>query len=120
MSHGGFLRQQSDDPELASHAMHDYTKADLDPQTKAILDYAMKLTLEPATMQEADVEHLTSIGLSDEQILSTVLITCQFAFFNRLANGLGVEVPPGRQEAQERWMSKEAASQYWLMKQKVS
>ena len=120
MSHGGFLRQQSDDPELASHAMHDYTKADLDPQTRAMLDFAVKLTLEPANMQEADVQRLRATGLSDEQILSTVLITSQFNFMNRLSNSLGVEVPPGRQEAQERWMSKEAASQEWLMGQKVS
>ena len=119
MSHGGFLRQQSDDPELASHLMHDYTKADLDPQTRGILDYAVKLAQHPASMEKGDVEKLRSLGLSDEQVLSTVLITAYFNFMNRLSNGLGVEVPPGRQEAHERWMSKEAASQEWLMGKKV-
>ena len=119
MSHGGFLRQQSDDPELASHVMHDYTKADLDPQTRGVLDYAVKLAKSPASMEKKDVEKLRSLGLSDEQILSTVLITAYFNVMNRLANALGVEVPPGRQEAQEKWMSKEAASQEWLMGKKV-
>ena len=119
MSHGGFLRQQSDDPELASHMMHDYTKADLDPQTRGMLDYAVKLAKKPASMEKGDVEKLRSLGLSDEQILSTVLITAYFNVMNRLANALGVEVPPGRQEAQEKWMSKEAASQEWLMGKKV-
>ena len=33
MAHGGFLRDHSDNPELASHMMHDYTQAQLDPQT---------------------------------------------------------------------------------------
>ena len=55
MAHGEFLRHASDDPDLASHVMHDYRNADLDPQTRAMLDYATKLTREPTNMQEADV-----------------------------------------------------------------
>ena len=115
MAHGGYLRQYSDDPELASHLMHDYTKADLDPQTKGMLDYATKLTRDPASMQRSDVEVLRDLDLSEEQILSVVLITCQFNFMTRLADGLGVEVPPGRQEAHQRWLSQTAAQQDWLM-----
>ncbi len=119
MAHGGFLRQHSDDPELASHVMHDYTKADLDPQTRGILDYAAKLTRDPTSMQRADVEALRDLGLSEEQILSVALITCQFNFMTRLADGLGVEVPPGRQEAHQRWLSTATAGQKWLMEEKV-
>ena len=115
MAHGGFLRQHSDDPELASHVMHDYTKADLDPQTRGMLDYAAKLTRDPTSMNRSDVEALRGIGLSEEQILSVVLITCLFNFMTRLADGLGVEVPPGRQEAHERWLSSAATQQEWLM-----
>ena len=58
MAHGGFLRQHSDDPELASHVMHDYTNAELDPQTRGMLDYASKLTRDPTSMQRLDVETL--------------------------------------------------------------
>ena len=115
MAHGGFLRQHSDDPELASHVMHDYNGAELDPQTRGMLDYASKLTKEPRLMQRSDVETLRVLGLSDEEILSVALITCQFNFMTRLADGLGVEVPPGRQEAHERWLSPAAAQQKWLM-----
>ncbi len=95
--------------------MHDYTQADLDAQTRGMLDYAVKLTRDPTSMQRSDVEALRSLGLSEEQILSTALITCQFNFMTRLADGLGVEVPPGRQEAHERWLSEAAAQQEWLM-----
>ena len=115
MAHGGFLRRHSDDSELASHVMHDYTKAALESQTKGMLDYATKLTRDPASMERSDVEALRALGLSDEQILSVVLITCQFNFMTRLADGLGVDVPPGRQEAHERWLSPAAAQQEWLM-----
>ena len=118
MAHGGFLRQHSDDPALASHIMHDYTKADLDPATRGMLDFASKLTLKPTSMQQADVQDLRNLGLSDEQILSTVLITCLFNFMTRLADGLGVEVPQGRQDAIERWLSGPALQQQWLMNAK--
>ena len=119
MAHGGFLRQHSDDPELASHLMHDYTKADLDAQTKGMLDYAVKLTRDPASMNKADVDALRSLGLSDEQVLSVVLITCDFNFMTRLADGLGVEVDPGRQEAAEKWLAGPVLQQDWLMKAKA-
>ena len=115
MAHGGFLRDHSDNPELASHMMHDYTQAQLDPQTRAMLDFAAKLTKTPAAMTQADVQRLRDHGLSDEQILSTVLITCNFNFMTRLADSLGVEPPTGRQESHSQWMSEDAKSQDWLM-----
>ena len=115
MSHGGFLRQHSDDPELASHVMHDYTKADLDPQTRAMLDFAVKLTRKPVSMQESDVQMLRVLGLSDEQILSVVLITCAFNFMTRLADGLGVVLPEGRLETVGQWLTGPARGQKWLM-----
>ena len=118
MSHGAFLRQHSDDPVLASHMMHDYRKANLDPQTRGMLDYATKLTKDPTSMQRSDVEELRGLGLSEEQILSVVLITCNFNFMTRLADGLGVKVDDGRQEAVERWLSGPAKDQDWLRKGK--
>ena len=66
MAHGRFLREHSDDPALASHSMHDYSKADLDPATRGMLDFAAKLALRPTSMQQADVQELSNLGLSDE------------------------------------------------------
>ena len=119
MAHGEFLRHASDDPELASHIMHDYRNADLDPATRVMLDFATKLTREPTAMQESDVKTLREHGLSEEQILSVVLITCTFNFMTRLADGLGVEVPEERQEYVETWLSGQAKDQEWLVKAKV-
>lgn len=116
MAHGGSLRQFSDDPELAGHLMHDYRNADLDAQTRAMLDFAAKLTVDPGSMERGDVEELRRVGLSDAQVLS--LITCLFNFMTRLADGLGVEVPPGRQEAIAQWLTGPAREQAWLMQGK--
>ena len=118
MAHGGFLRQHSDDPELASHIMHDYTRAGLDSQTRGMLDFASKLTRNPSSMEEADVKTLRGLGLSDDQILSVVLITCVFNFMTRLADGLGVELDAQRQQVIEGWLTGPARQQEWLMKAK--
>ena len=118
MAHGALLRQWSDDPELTSHVMHDYRNADLDSETRGMLDFVRKLTLEPGEMEESDVIGLRELGLRDEQILSVVLITCVFSFMTRLADGLGVEFPSQNQKAIERWLKGPATEQEWMMKQK--
>ena len=118
MAHGGFLRQHSDDPELASHIMHDYTQADLDDQTRGMLDFAVKLTKNPAGSTKADLEKLRSLGLDEQQVLSTVMITCLFNFMTRLADGLGVEIQENRFEAAKRRMSDDVQAMSWLMDHK--
>ena len=118
MAHGALLRQHSGDARLASQVMYDYAEADLDPQTRGLLDFAAKLTREPASMKEADVQALRVLGLSDEQVLSVVLITCVFNFMTRLADGLGVEFLSKNQRDIERWLGGPATQQEWLMKAK--
>ena len=67
-------------------------------------------------MQESDVAFLRSVGLTDEQVLSTVAITCVFNFMNRLADGLGVEIPEGREAVMGQWLSDAARqTQDWLL-----
>ena len=105
MAHRASPGQYCDDPQLASHVMHDYVNADLDLETRGMFDFAVKLTRNPFSM-------------SDERILSVVLITCLFNFMTRLADGLGVEVQEGRQEAIENWLTGPTVDQEWLMQAK--
>ena len=68
-------------------------------------------------MEESDVVGLRSVGLTDEQILSTVAITSLFNFMNRLADGLGVEIPEGREAVMAQWLSDKAKqAQDWLLR----
>jgi alkylhydroperoxidase family enzyme len=55
-----------------------------------LTEYAVKLTLEPAELNELDVEELRKSGLDDESILHACQIVAYFNFVNRLAEGLGV------------------------------
>jgi len=64
----------------------------LTAQDKAILNYATKLTRTPGSMTDVDVEQLRSQGLDDRGIHDICAITAYFAFVNRMADGLGIEL----------------------------
>ncbi len=70
----------------------DYRGADLDPADRIMLDYAAKLTRMPMEMNQADVDRVREAGFSEAAILDICLVTSYFAFVNRIADGLGVEL----------------------------
>ncbi len=90
--HAEGLRVLTGDENLIKHLSEDFREADLTPNDRAMLDYAAKLTREPWAMVEADVEALRSVGFTDSAILDINQATGYFAFVNRLADGLGVEL----------------------------
>ena len=57
-----------------------------------MLDYVVKLTLEPWNMEEADVQELRDAGISNAGILDIAHVTGYYAYVNRLADGLGVKL----------------------------
>lgn len=64
----------------------------LAPAERAMLEYARKLTLTPRDMTAADVAALRAHGLDDRAIHDVCAIVAYFAFVNRVADGLGVEL----------------------------
>jgi uncharacterized peroxidase-related enzyme len=57
---------------------------------RAMLDYAVDLTEDPASVREEAVTRLRESGFDDRSILDINLVTGYYAFVNRLADGLGV------------------------------
>ena len=57
-----------------------------------LLAYAEKLTLAPATVTRADVERLRAVGLADGDVLALAEVVAYYAYVNRIADGLGVEL----------------------------
>jgi len=74
--------------------MHDYRRADLDPRVRALCDYAVKLTAEPASVGQADADLLRSHGWSDEAIHDAIQVISYFNYINRIAEGVGIEDEP--------------------------
>ncbi len=63
-----------------------------------MLDFVAKLTRTPQRMEAADVESLRSHGFDDLAIHDIVVVASYYAFVNRVADGLGVELEPDRAE----------------------
>lgn len=80
------------DDTLVQQLITDYQEADISVQDRAMLDYVVKLTLEPWSLEEADVQRLRDAGFSDREILDINQITGYYAYVNRLADGLGVDL----------------------------
>ncbi len=80
------------DETLVNQLKTDYTNADLTLSQRAILDYAVKLTESPTLMEAADLKPLREAGFDDKAILDINQIVAYFAYVNRVADGLGVEM----------------------------
>jgi uncharacterized peroxidase-related enzyme len=93
--HGEALRTESGDDELADSAMADPHTAELGAQDQAILQYAEKLTKRPEQVTIQDVQRLREAGLCDRSIHDLAQVVALFAYFNRIAAGLGVELEDG-------------------------
>ncbi len=61
-----------------------------------MLAYAAKLTRTPGAIERSDVDVLRTHGFDDRAIHDICAITAYYAFVNRIADGLGVEVEEGR------------------------
>lgn len=70
----------------------DHTTAEVGPAERAMLDYALKLTRTPAQISREDVDRLRAQGFDDLAIHDICAVTAYFAFVNRIADGLGVEL----------------------------
>ena len=59
-----------------------------------MLGFAVKLTVRPAEMSEADLAALRGAGFTDRDILDIVEVTAYYAYANRIADGLGLQPEP--------------------------
>jgi uncharacterized peroxidase-related enzyme len=78
------------DEELSEALKRDYREAELSEPDRAMLDYAAKLTREPARIMPEDLNRLRAVGFDDRGILQINLIAAWFNYINRVADGLGV------------------------------
>ena len=79
------MAEVTDDPDGAA----------LPERERVMVDWALKLTRTPWKMSEADLDSLRAAGLNDRAILDLAMIVAYYAYVNRIANGLGVEIEPG-------------------------
>ena len=83
-SHGAFLRLATGDPTISEKIAVNYREAPITPRQKAMIDFAMKVTTDSKSINEADFEVLRGHGLSDEDIWDIAAITAFYNLSNRM------------------------------------
>jgi uncharacterized peroxidase-related enzyme len=84
------LRELTKDADKVRALIANPVTVELPPRQRALVDYAIKLTRQPARMQESDLQPMRDAGLDDRAILDANMVCGYFAFVNRVADGLGV------------------------------
>lgn len=57
-----------------------------------MLDYAIKLTRTPGAMERSDLDPMRATGFSDRDILDITEVVAYYAYANRMADGLGIDI----------------------------
>jgi uncharacterized peroxidase-related enzyme len=94
-AHGAAVRQLSGDPVLAEMLVQNYRAAELGPRHRAMLDFAVKLTEAPSTVEEPDRARLREAGFSDRDIWDVAAVASFFSMSNRMASA--VDMRPNRE-----------------------
>jgi uncharacterized peroxidase-related enzyme len=86
VAHGAAVRALSGDPVLGELMVMNYRAARLSKRHRAMLDFAVKLTAEPWTVEEADRAALRRAGFSDRDIWDVAAVAGFFNMSNRVAS----------------------------------
>lgn len=84
-AHGAAVRQLSGDPALGEMMVMNFRAADLSSRQTAMLEFAVKLTQEPAKIVEADRAGLRKAGFTDRDIWDIASTSAFFNMSNRVA-----------------------------------
>ena len=90
VAHGALVRVYEKKPLLADQVAINYRKADITARQRAMLDFAMKVALRSAEIEESDFAGLREHGFSDEDGWDIAGIAAFFGMSNRMANMTGM------------------------------
>jgi len=90
VAHGAILRIYQKDPLIADQLATNYRKAALPARQRAMLDFACKVAVSSATVDDEDHRLLQAHGFDAEDIWDIAAIAAFFALSNRLANFSGM------------------------------
>jgi uncharacterized peroxidase-related enzyme len=90
VAHGALVRVYEKKPLLADQVAVNYRKADITPRQRAMLDFALKVALRSAEVDDSDFARLREHGFSDEDGWDIAAIAAFFGMSNRIANTIGM------------------------------
>jgi uncharacterized peroxidase-related enzyme len=93
-AHGAAVRHYSGNPLLGEHLVMNYRVARLNKRQRAMLDFAVKLTASPWSVEEADRERLRRAGFTDRDIWDISAVAGFFNMSNRVASATDMRPNP--------------------------
>ena len=86
VAHGAILRIRAKSPLIADQIAVNYRKADITPRQRAMLDFAMKVSMQAYEVGDADIEALKRHDFTEDDVWDIAAIAAFFGMSNRLAN----------------------------------
>ncbi|MEZ0218728.1 MAG: peroxidase-related enzyme [Tardiphaga sp.] len=86
VAHGAILRIRANNPLIADQIAVNYRKADITPRQRAMLDFAMKVSMQAYEVGDADIEALKRHDFTEDDVWDIAAIAAFFGMSNRLAN----------------------------------
>jgi uncharacterized peroxidase-related enzyme len=93
-AHGAAVRQYSGNPQLGEHLVMNYRAARLNKRQRSMLDFAVKLTAQPWSVEGGDRERLRRAGFTDRDIWDISAIVGFFNMSNRVASATDMRPNP--------------------------
>jgi uncharacterized peroxidase-related enzyme len=92
VAHGAVLRIRAKNSMIADQVATNYRKADITARQKAMLDFALKVSNDAKSIDDADFKTLRAKKFSNEDIWDIAGITAFYGLSNRMANFTGMRV----------------------------
>lgn len=91
-AHSAFLRDVCGDEEAMRSIAEEPSGAALGAQDRAVYAFAAKVAHDAASVEQADVDALHDVGLSDADVADVVFAAAARAFFTKVLDGLGAQL----------------------------
>lgn len=93
-AHGEAIRRLSGDPALGEAFVMNFRAADLTPKQRAMIDFAMLMTLASNTIENADRDALRDAGWTERDIWDIAAVASFFNMSNRMASAVDMRPNP--------------------------
>jgi len=94
VAHGAAVRDYSGDPALGEIIAINYRAAELSQRHRAMLDFAVKLTVSPDSIEEEDRQALRDADFSDQDIWDIANVAGFYNMTNRVASAVDMQPNP--------------------------
>ena len=85
VAHGAILRIRAKDPLVADQVATNYRQADITPRQRAMLEFALRVAVSAATVEDVHLEELAQHGFDADDVWDIGAIAAFFAMSNRVA-----------------------------------